>query len=261
MKKTRIDIYMVAKGFSPSRTKAQDLIKAGLVAIRLPGDAPNQTKAIVSANELIDEELLPEIVVQKNPLEKYVSRAGLKMEGALQRLSLKVDGFQVLDVGISTGGFTDCLLQNGAKAVLGVDVGHNQLSQKLKSDPRVQALEGINAREIHENTLVLEKAPTSGFDLAVVDVSFISLTLVLPSVVRLVKKTKGCCLALVKPQFEVGPEGIGKNGIVKNKELYDGVREKILEKVSELGGSHSRFFESDVEGKDGNQEFFVFFEM
>jgi 23S rRNA (cytidine1920-2'-O)/16S rRNA (cytidine1409-2'-O)-methyltransferase len=261
MKKTRIDIYMVSKGFSPSRTKAQDLIKAGLVAIRLPGDAPNQTKEITSANEMVDEDLLPEIVVQKNPLGKYVSRAGLKMEGALHRLKLQVNEFQVLDVGISTGGFTDCLLQNGAKFVLGVDVGHNQLSHKLKSDPRVSALEGVNAREIHKNALVLERAPVSGFDLAVVDVSFISLTLVLPSVIKLVKKSKGSCLALVKPQFEVGPGGIGKNGIVKNRELYQEVRDKILKTVGELGGINPQFFESDLEGKDGNQEFFVFFEV
>ncbi len=260
MKKMRIDIYMVEKGFSPSRTKAQDLIKAGLVALRVSGSSV-QTKTVMLPSELVDEEQLPQIVIQRSPLDKYVSRAGLKMESALERLSLDVDGFQILDVGISTGGFSDCLLQRGAKNILGVDVGHNQLSLKLKSDPRVKSLEGVNAREIHLHPQVLEFAPNLGFDLVVVDVSFISLSLILPSVVNLVKKSKGSCLALVKPQFEVGPQGLGKNGIVKDKELYHAVRDKILKIVSELGARQTQYFESELEGKDGNQEFFVFFKV
>lgn len=260
MKKMRIDIYMVEKGFSPSRTKAQDLIRAGLVALRNSSN-PSQMRTILLPSELVNEEELPQIVIQRSPLDKYVSRAGLKMEAALERLQLIVEGFRVLDVGISTGGFSDCLLQRGAQSILGVDVGHNQLSLKLKSDPRVKSLEGVNAREIHSNPQVLEFAPNYGFDLVVVDVSFISLSLVLPSVSKLVTKTKGSCLALVKPQFEVGPQGLGKNGIVKDKELYHAVREKVLKTVSELGGIHIQYFESDLEGKDGNQEFFVHFKV
>jgi 23S rRNA (cytidine1920-2'-O)/16S rRNA (cytidine1409-2'-O)-methyltransferase len=212
-----------------------------------------------SANEIVDEDLLPEISVQKSSLDKYVSRAGLKIEGALHFLNLDVEGFHVLDVGISTGGFSDCLLQNGAVAIVGIDVGHNQLSPKLKSDPRLRLLEGVNAREIHTHPAVEKHRPEKGFDLVVVDVSFISLTLVLPSAVKMVKKPGGCCLALVKPQFEVGPSGLGKNGIVKDKELYQNVRDKILKTVAELGGSSPQFFESPLEGKDGNQEFFCFF--
>ena len=261
MKKTRIDIYMVEKGFSPSRTKAQDLIKAGLVAIRMPGASANETRAIINSSELVDEDQIPQIVIQSSHLNKYVSRAGLKMEAALERLRLDVTNFTVLDVGISTGGFSDCLLQRGARQILGVDVGHNQLSLKLKSDPRVKSIEGVNAREIHTNTHVLELAPTAGFELVVIDVSFISLSLVLPSVVKLIHKTKGSCLALVKPQFEVGPQGLGKNGIVKDKELYHAVRDKVLGAIKELGGLEIDYFESELEGKDGNQEFFVYFKI
>lgn len=256
MKKTRIDVYMVEKGISPSRTKAQDLIRAGLVSLKHNG----QLKTVHNSSELVEEDLLPEVVIQKSTLDKYASRAGLKMDSALSHLGLSVEGFHVLDVGMSTGGFTDCLLQQGAADVVGVDVGHNQLSLKLKNDPRVKSLEGVNARELHLQNEVLALKPSFGFDLAVIDVSFISLTLVLPSVVKLLR-SEGHCLALVKPQFEVGPEGLGKNGIVKDPSLYTSVQKKITNTAELLNANSITYFSSELEGKDGNKEFFIYFKV
>lgn len=253
MSKTRIDVYMVEKGYAPSRTKAQELIDSGLVSIK-----DNMSlKAIKNSSELIDESLNVEVVIQKNPFEKYVSRGGVKLEKALNKLGASVQNANVLDVGISTGGFSDCLLQNGAASVLGVDVGHNQLSLKLKSDPRIKLLEGVNAREIHKHSEVKKLSPPKGFDFIVIDVSFISLTLVLPSVVNLLKDG-GNILALVKPQFEVGPDGLGKNGIVKDEGLYVQVQQNIQKCVENLSRKTLLYFESDLEGKDGNKEFFIY---
>jgi 23S rRNA (cytidine1920-2'-O)/16S rRNA (cytidine1409-2'-O)-methyltransferase len=254
MKTMRLDIYLVEKGFSPSRTKAQDAIRAGVVQLK----DGIQTRLATNSSELIDEDKPPEISILKSELDRYVSRAGLKMEGALKLLQLNVEDLDVLDVGISTGGFTDCLLQRGARSVVGVDVGHNQLNLKLKADPRLKSFEGVNAREIHHNENVLKAKPEVGFDLIVIDVSFISLTLILPSAIQLLKP-RGAVLALVKPQFEVGPEGLGKNGIVKDEKLYGQVHQKIEECVVAIGGRGVRYFESELEGKDGNKEFFIFF--
>jgi 23S rRNA (cytidine1920-2'-O)/16S rRNA (cytidine1409-2'-O)-methyltransferase len=248
---------MVEKGFAPSRTKAQDLIKSGSVCLKLAG----RLQTVDSSSTLVNSSENPEIVIQTNPLDRYVSRGGLKLEGALNELNLSVQGSVGLDVGISTGGFADCLLQKGLARLVGVDVGHNQLNLKIKSDPRVVAFEGINAREIHLNASVQSNKPTYGFDLAVVDVSFISLTLVLGSISELIS-SGGWVLALVKPQFEVGPANLSKNGIVKDVDLYRQVREKIEKCVQDLNvcdPEDIRFFESQIEGKDGNKEFFIFF--
>jgi 23S rRNA (cytidine1920-2'-O)/16S rRNA (cytidine1409-2'-O)-methyltransferase len=254
MKKTRIDIYLVEKGFFPSRTKAQDAIKAGSVSLK----EGEKIRLITIPSELMDDDRPAEILIQKSSVDRYVSRAGLKLDRALNFLQLNVEDWNVLDVGISTGGFSDCLLQRGASSIVGIDVGHNQLSLKIKANPRVRLFEGVNAREIHKNENVLKTKPAEGFNLVVVDVSFISLTLVLPSVMQLLH-AEGLILALVKPQFEVGPEGLGKNGIVKNEKLYGQVQQKIEECVKSLGGMDIRYFESELEGKDGNKEFFIFF--
>ncbi len=253
MAKVRIDVYLVQKGYAPSRTKAQDLIKEGSVYLNEKG----KSRIVLSANELISEESFPDVLILPNAVEKFVSRAGLKMEGALRHLGLRVDQFRVLDVGISTGGFTDCLLQHGVQSVVGVDVGRNQLNLKLKNDPRVSLLEGVNARDLQNHPEVQKRMPTGGFDLAVIDVSFISLKLVLPSVLSLVS-LKGHVLALVKPQFEVGPENLGKNGVVTDSTLYEKLRSDIYTLGGNLGYLVKDYFESSIEGKDGNREFFVF---
>lgn len=254
MSKVRLDVYLVEKGFCPSRTKAQDSIKAGLVTLTVEG----QTRTVLAPSEMIDDIRPPQISVQKSLSDKYVSRGGVKLEGALSLLQLGVEDFHVLDIGLSTGGFTDCLLQRGARHVVGVDVGHNQLAAKLKSDPRLKWFEGVNAREINKNLSILAAQPEHGFDLVVIDVSFISLTLILPGLKDLIRDN-GAVLALVKPQFEVGPEGLGKGGIVRDEKLYGDVFQKIEDCVLSLGGRSLRYFESEIEGKDGNKEFFIYY--
>lgn len=189
--------------------------------------------------------------VKDGALSQYVSRGGEKMAGALKASGLNVKGLRVLDVGISTGGFTDCLLQHGAQSVIGLDVGHNQIDWKIRNDPRVKSFEGINARQIPPE-LVPEPV-----DLIVVDVSFISLTLVLGEALKFLKKG-GFVLALIKPQFEVGRDDVGKGGLVKDPLLHRQVQEKIEAFCVELGLESLEIFDSPIEGADGNKEFFIF---
>jgi len=181
----------------------------------------------------------------------------LKLEGALDHLKFSVQDLEALDVGISTGGFTDCLLQRGVQHVVGVDVGHEQLHPSLKTNSRLVSIEGVNARELDRHPDVLRNKPESDWDLIVVDVSFISLTLILPAL-KAVLRSGGHILALVKPQFEVGPEGLGKGGLVKDQSLYAQVEEKIRQKCLELDLTVRDYLQSPIEGKDGNREFFVF---
>lgn len=253
MEKTRIDIFLVQKGYAPSRSKAQELIESGLVSLRYGA----QQKQILSSNELVDEQQSPVVILQKSELEKYVSRAGVKLARALDHVKLNVDGLVILDVGISTGGFTDCLLQRGAHAIFGVDVGQNQLSLKLKSDPRLTILEKVNARNLHEHPEILRGQFSKGFHIAVADVSFISLKKILPSVVQLIKPW-GYVLALVKPQFELGPENLNKNGIVTDETLYRSLEQDMKNFFRELNLDVLDYFKSSLEGRDGNQEFFIF---
>jgi 23S rRNA (cytidine1920-2'-O)/16S rRNA (cytidine1409-2'-O)-methyltransferase len=245
--KKRLDILLVEMGKASSRTRAQDLIKSGSVQVN--------GKLAKSASLQVEDGV--EISIQDSELNRYVSRGGLKLEGALRQLKQSVQGLQVLDVGISTGGFTDCLLKNGALQVVGVDVGHDQLHPALRSELKLILLEGVNARELDQNQQVQEAKPPEGWPLIVVDVSFISLTLILPALKKVMQKG-GHLLALVKPQFEVGPEGLGKGGVVKDPQLYAQVEEKIRQKCLELDLTVRDYLESSIEGKDGNREFFIF---
>jgi 23S rRNA (cytidine1920-2'-O)/16S rRNA (cytidine1409-2'-O)-methyltransferase len=163
-----------------------------------------------------------------------------------------VKDFICLDVGISTGGFTDCLLQLGASKVFGLDVGHNQLDWKIKNDTRVISFEGVNCRQIPEG-LVTEKV-----DLIVIDVSFISLSLVLPEALKFLKEDQGYLLALIKPQFEVDKGQVGKGGIVKDPLLHEQVQEKIKNLCEKLSLNVVKILQSPIEGTDGNKEFFIF---
>lgn len=250
----RADQALVDQGLASSRNQAQQMIEAGLV---FTTEAGSEQLIKKSSQKIIDPALL---TVREGDIQKYVSRGGLKLEGALKRTGLSVMGAVALDVGISTGGFTDCLLKSGAAKVIGVDVGHGQLANALRADPRVICLEGINARELSAATL-LASSPTSGdnspFDIIVVDVSFISLTLILPQLPPLLR-APGKVLALVKPQFEVGSANLGKGGIVKDPSLYLGVEEKIRATCSDIGLKVEDYFESSIEGGDGNKEFFVY---
>lgn len=196
--------------------------------------------------------------VVSDEADRYVSRGGLKLAGALAHSGLDVGGWDCLDVGQSTGGFTDCLLQAGAKQVVGVDVGHDQLHVRLRGDPRVSCLQHINCRSLSRADLGAAM-PRSKFDLIVADLSFISLTLVLPQLPPLLKLA-GQMLLLVKPQFEVGPQGIGKGGLVRDPALYAEVETKLRQCAADLHLRVVDWFDSPITGGDGNREFFIHLE-
>ena len=249
----RVDVLLLEKGLVRSRAQAQDLIAKGKVFL-LDGSL---RKPITKSSYKVDQHLQNSLHIDVDPNEAlYVSRGGVKMRGALDRTGHQVVGISVLDIGISTGGFTDCLLQAGVRNVLGLDVGHGQLAEKLQKDSRVQQIEGVNARDLSQ-VRVTELNGGSKFDLIVIDVSFISLSLVLPEAIQYLKEA-ACVLALVKPQFEVGREGLGKNGIVKNASLYNDVETKIRGVCTQVGLTVEDYFESSIEGTDGNREFFVY---
>lgn len=249
--KKRLDLYLVEKGLALSRTHAQELIQAGQVF----QVEKNQRKVLKKSSLSVDE--TAQIEVDQGPANRFVSRGGLKLEGALEKVNLNVQGLAALDVGISTGGFTDCLLQKGAGFVLGVDVGHGQVHSTLLQDKRLQVLEGINARNLSKEEQVRLQTPANKFDLAVMDVSFISIELIISEISSYLK-SEGHLLSLVKPQFEVGIDGLGKGGIVKDVSLYKKVEDKIRNVCESSGFQVLNYFDSPIEGKDGNREFFVF---
>lgn len=248
--KRRLDQLLVEKNLAPSRTKAQELIENGKIQLHRNSKIEILNKA--SALFSVDDDLR----VNEDSKEAFVSRAGIKLEKALEFLRLKPVGWKVLDVGQSTGGFTDCLLQGGATEVIGVDVGHDQLHPKIRGNSRVQAFEGLNARELDQfpELVPFQKTPR---DLIVMDLSFISLTYVLPCLGAFSHRGTQL-LALVKPQFEVGPEGLAKGGIVRDVLLYGEVESKIKKCLEHLDWEILHYFESALPGKDGNQEFFIY---
>mgnify|MGYP000532347148 CR=1 FL=1 len=245
----RIDQLLVERGLAASRSQAQRLIAAGVQWQQANGE----WKAIVKNRDEVPEHAPLELLDDAE--SRYVSRGGLKLDGALKATGIQVNGLRCLDVGQSTGGFTDCLLQQGAQEVVGIDVGHAQVHPRIREDARVVCIEGVNARELVPGDERIPDALT-GFDLMVGDVSFISLTLVLPGVVPLLKPT-GQLLMLVKPQFELQPGQVGKGGIVKDESLYVFVENRVRATLSELGLRVSAWFSSPIEGGDGNREFFV----
>ncbi|HYP01589.1 MAG TPA: TlyA family RNA methyltransferase, partial [Pyrinomonadaceae bacterium] len=199
MKRERIDKLLVERGLAPSRTRAQALVMAGLVLV---GE-----QRVEKASESFAPDALIRVRGADDPAARYVGRGGLKLEAALEAFKLDVRDFVCLDVGASTGGFTDCLLQRGARRVVAVDVGHNQLDWRLRTDARVEVHEGLNARHLEPGAFGVR------FDLIVMDVSFISATKVLPALVGQLK-AGGRIVTLIKPQFEVGRGEVGKGGIV-----------------------------------------------
>lgn len=326
----RADVYLVDKGHATTRSQAQRLIAAG-VQWRLAASLPwnNVAKNGDDIPEIAQVQLLDQSEA------RYLSRGGLKLEGALEATGLSVDGWRCLDVGQSTGGFTDCLLQKGAAQVIGVDVGHSQLHDSLRQDPRVVAVEGLNARSVTAASLQdaceealseqVEQNPddndtqpeapyswmrngglvddeyddtddakehdveafkaersarararadgvlptvrrrragleqvdvTPVFDLVTGDVSFISLTLILPAVAPLLK-AGGDLLMLVKPQFELQPGQVGKGGIVRDEAMYPLVEQRIRDCCAAVGLQVLGWHDSAVDGGDGNREFFI----
>jgi 23S rRNA (cytidine1920-2'-O)/16S rRNA (cytidine1409-2'-O)-methyltransferase len=242
---SRADALLVAQGLAPSRTAAQWLIREGRVA--WSGGAITKP-----ALELPDETPL---TVAADPGAHYVSRGGHKLAGALAATGIDPAGKACLDVGQSTGGFTDCLLQAGARHVVGVDVGRDQLHPQLRADPAVTAFEGINCRSLTAADLGAA-FPDDGFDLIVGDLSFISLTLILPQLPPLLAG-HGDLLLLVKPQFEVGPGKLGKGGIVKDPALYTEVEHTLRACAQRLGLKVRAWLDSPIAGGDGNREFFI----
>ena len=188
----------------------------------------------------------------EDPTTRYVGRGGLKLEGALRSFKLDVTGMKVLDVGASTGGFTDCLLQNGATKVWAVDVGHNQIDWKLRTDPRVEVREGVNARYLQPSDFPVT------FDLVVMDVSFISVKLVLPAIVPLLKDD-GRMITLIKPQFEVGRGQVGSGGIVRDEEQHRRVVAEVNALAESIGLHLVDVIDSPILGAEGNKEFLALY--
>lgn len=235
----RADALLVARGLAPSRTAAQRLIETGRVSWL--GTVIGKPSQELPAGA--------ELRVTEDEADRYVSRGGLKLAGALAKTGLTVAGKTCLDVGQSTGGFTDVLLARGAARVIGVDVGHGQLHPRLRSDPRVTAIEGVNARHLDARML-----PTPHFDLIVADLSFISLTLVLPALAALATRD---LLLLVKPQFELQPADIGKGGLVTDATAHARVQARLRAACAEAGLTLRDYFESAIAGGEGNREYFV----
>ena len=275
----RADLFLVEHGHATTRSQAQRLIASG-VQWRVD-EAAGWKKIAKNGDELPDN---AELQVLDATEAKYISRGGLKLEGALKRTGLDVSDLRCLDIGQSTGGFTDCLLQHGAAQVVGVDVGHGQLHGSLRTDARVVCIEGVNARSLTADDLVEHHRRalhiSSGaedefedtqegdeddedddgfdpvFDFLTGDLSFISLTLVLPAVVRLLK-ADGHLLMLVKPQFELQPGQIGKGGIVRDAALFAFVEKRLQDACAGLGLDVLAWLDSPIAGGDGNREFFI----
>lgn len=239
MAKERADKVLVERGLAESRTRAQALILAGQVLVR--------EQRVDKPGQLIDPDA--EIRIKGETL-RYASRGGLKLEAGLREFNIDPAGKNCIDVGASTGGFTDCLLQHGAARVWAVDVGHNQLVWRLRQDPRVVVLEGQNARDLDP-----EQFPAR-FDLATVDVVFISLTKVLPALAACLKESADC-VALIKPQFEVGKGEVGKGGIVTDPDKHRRVLNEIAEFSPRIGLLTVRIVESPILGAEGNREFLM----
>lgn len=249
----RLDLLLVQKKLANSRTQAQELIKNGHVSIL----QNSQKKTLLKPNHEILDDQFDLIRVDKNVLQKYVSRGGIKLESALKYLNLNIQNLTALDVGQSTGGFTDCLLQHGAKSVVGIDVGKDQLHASLKNHPQVHFFESLHVNELCSRSEFLKCVPAKGFDLIVADVSFISLAKVM-SLLKPYLKSQGCYLLLVKPQFEAGPNALDKNGIVKDEKVYGIVQNNVTEEAKKVFGHVLDYFQSGLAGKDGNQEFFIY---
>lgn len=244
MKKERIDKLLLDQGLAESRTKAQAMVMAGVVLVNEKRVA--KTSELFSATD-------PIRIKGDSPESKYVSRGGLKLEAALKAFHIRPDAYICLDIGSSTGGFTDCLLQNGAARVVAIDSGTNQLAWKLRNDPRVEVRENTNARYLTPEDLGEE------FDIIVMDVSFISVTKILPSLVPLLKPV-GRIVVLIKPQFEVGKGEVGKGGIVRDAEQHQRVIGEIDAFATSSGLRLIGVVESPITGAEGNKEFLGVYE-
>lgn len=237
--KKRLDVLLTERGHADSRTKAQAIIMSGLVYV----DGQKADKPGISYEETVD------IEVRGSSSCPYVSRGGLKLEKALRDFGVNPENYVCSDSGASTGGFTDCLLQQGARKVFAIDVGYGQLDWKIRSDPRVVVMERTNIRYVTPEQL------GEPLDLSVIDVSFISLKIVLPAIQQLLKPGIGQVLCLIKPQFEAGREKVGKKGVVRDPETHKEVLDQFVQLASQLHFSILGLTFSPVKGPEGNIEF------
>ncbi len=239
-KKVRLDLYLFENGFTESREKAKALIMSGIVYV-------NDQKELKPGRDIKCDD----IVEVRGSTLKYVSRGGLKLEKAMQEFPIDLNDCICMDIGASTGGFTDCMLQNGAKKVYSIDVGYGQLAWKLRSDERVVNLERTNFRYVTHEQIPEE------IDFASVDVSFISLKIILPVMYELLKND-GEAVCLIKPQFEAGREKVGKKGVVRDVNVHTEVIENIVQFASEQKFSVSGLSYSPVKGPEGNIEYLIY---
>lgn len=238
--KERLDILLVKRGLAPSREKAKAIIMSGIVFV----DNVREDKAGTSFDEKVNIEV-------RGKTLKYVSRGGLKLEKAMDKFGVKIEGKICMDVGASTGGFTDCMLQNGAVKVYSVDVGHGQLAWKLLQDERVICMDRTNIRYVTPEDI------EDIIDFASIDVSFISLTKVLLPVKELLRDD-GQIVCLIKPQFEAGRENVGKKGVVRDKKIHIQVIEKVIEYAKSIGFCILNLDFSPVKGPEGNIEYLLY---
>lgn len=246
--KTRLDKLLVDQGHAASRERAQALILAGRVLVNEQRiDKPGAPVAADATIRLLGSDL------------KYVSRGGLKLERALEHWKIALTGLACLDIGASTGGFTDCMIQSGAASVLAIDTGYGQIAQKLRSDPRIALRERTNARLLAPGELVVPGAPLPEF--LAMDVSFISATLVLPAVLAALRTRdhswRGEAVILIKPQFEAGRGNVGKGGIVRDPEARKQAIERVRECVEGQGGEKMEVIDSPILGAEGNHEYLL----
>ena len=240
--KKRLDVLLVEKGLASSREKAKAVIMSGIVYV----DGSREDKA----GSTFDEELPIEV---RGTTMRYVSRGGLKLEKAVKAFSLDLQGKKCLDVGSSTGGFTDCMLQNGAEHVVAIDVGRGQLDWKLRNDPRVTCMEKTNIRYVLPEDIPYAAAFSS------IDVSFISLVKVLLPVRDLLRQS-GRVVCLIKPQFEAGREKVGKHGVVRDKKVHAEVIRKVIDYASNIGYTVLGLDYSPIKGPEGNIEYLAYLE-
>jgi 23S rRNA (cytidine1920-2'-O)/16S rRNA (cytidine1409-2'-O)-methyltransferase len=242
MQRERIDKILVDRGMADSRTKAQALVMSGVVLVDEQLVNKPSEQFPIEAN----------IRIKSSAESRYVGRGGLKLEAALREFEIDATGLTCLDIGASTGGFTHCLLQHGASKVVAVDVGHNQIDWKLRHDSRVEIREGVNARYLSPTDFETK------FDLATIDVAFISATKILPAVVPLLND-RGRIITLIKPQFEVGKGEVGKGGIVKDPAQHERVIAEVNTAAKSLGLNVRGLIESPIRGADGNVEFLALY--
>ena len=238
--KTRLDKLLVERGLAPTRERAQAMVVAGRVLV-------NEQKVDKSGTAIAEDAVFR--LLGDDP--RYVGRGGLKLESALKHWQIDLAERFCVDVGASTGGFTDCMLQHGAASVLAIDTGYGQIAQTLRSDPRVTLMERTNARLLNPGDL------PQGISFLAMDVSFISATLVLPPMVAAIGESLREVVVLVKPQFDAGREYVGKGGIVRDPAGHQVAIERVRNCVAELGGAGIEVIDSPILGAEGNREFLL----